>query len=175
LPHQAGVRRRGRDAAQLSLSIDERAAPPGKLQLIFRSVPLPVGIVAAARVLCFGRPRRWEAAGRHLLNFDFDQSPARVGFAFFNTKRSGGRVREGPMRARTERDQCQAKLDILIEGFMGDDWNAYREAVAWLRDFTDQKNIERGRVMWGGGWHTPQTIAMRQRARLQRLRPRSKS
>jgi hypothetical protein len=79
------------------------------------------------------------------------------------------------MRARTERDQCQAKLDILIEGFMGDNWNAYREAVAWLRDFTDQKNIERGRVMWGGGWHTPRTIAMRQRARLQRLRPRDKS
>jgi hypothetical protein len=80
LPHQAGVRRRGRDAAQLSLSIDERAAPPGKLQLIFRSVPLPVRIVAAARVLCFGRPRRREAARGHLLNFDFDQIAAQVGF-----------------------------------------------------------------------------------------------
>ena len=32
------------------------------------------------------------------------------------------------MRALSERDQCQAKLDILVEGFMGDDWGAYREA-----------------------------------------------
>jgi hypothetical protein len=78
------------------------------------------------------------------------------------------------MRARTERDQCQAKLDILIEGFMGDDWNAYRDAVAWLRGFVEQKNIGAGRVKWGGGWRTPQTIAMRQ-ARLQSLRPPGKS
>jgi hypothetical protein len=61
---------------------------------------------------------------------------------------------------------CQAKLDILVEGFMGDDWNTYREALAWLRDFTDQKNTDRGRVMRGGSWFTPQTIdSMRQRKR----------
>jgi hypothetical protein len=47
------------------------------------------------------------------------------------------------MRPPTERDQCQAKLDILIEGFMRADWTAYRDAAAWLRDFADQKNIER--------------------------------
>ena len=47
---------------------------------------------------------------------------------------------------RFARDQCQAKLDILIEGFMRADWTAYRDAAAWLRDFADQKNIERGRV-----------------------------
>ena len=29
-----------------------------------------------------------------------------------------------------------------------DDWDAYREAFAWLREFTDQKNIG---VMWGCG------------------------
>jgi len=70
------------------------------------------------------------------------------------------------MRPRTERDQCQAKLDMLVEGFMGDDWDAYREAFAWLRDFTDQKNTERGRVMCGGNWFTPQTIeSVRERAR----------
>src|SRR5215467_7799682 len=51
-----------------------------------------------------------------------------------------------PMRAPTERDQCQAKLDILVEGFMGDDWDAYRGAFAWLRDFANLKNTERGRV-----------------------------
>jgi hypothetical protein len=51
------------------------------------------------------------------------------------------------MRPPTERDQCQAKLDILIEGFMRADWTTYRDAAAWLRDFADQKNIERGRVM----------------------------
>jgi len=69
------------------------------------------------------------------------------------------------MRAPTERDQCQAKLDILVEGFMGDDWDAYREAAAWLRDFADQKNSERGRVMCGGNWFTPQTIeSVRERA-----------
>ena len=64
------------------------------------------------------------------------------------------------MRASTERDQCQAKLDILIEGFMGDDWDAYREAFAWLREFADQKNIERGRVMCGDNWFTPQAIEL---------------
>ena len=34
------------------------------------------------------------------------------------------------MRPPTERDQCQAKLDILIEGFMRADWTAYRDAAA---------------------------------------------
>jgi hypothetical protein len=80
------------------------------------------------------------------------------------------------MRAATERDQCQAKLDLLVDGFMGDDWHAYHEACAWLRDFTDRQNTERGRVMCGGYWFTPQTIeSMRGRVRLQRLRPRGKS
>jgi len=71
------------------------------------------------------------------------------------------------MRPPIERDQCQAKLDILVEGFMGDDWDAYREALVWLRDFTDQKNTQRGRVMCGSYWFTPQTIesAVRERAR----------
>jgi hypothetical protein len=70
------------------------------------------------------------------------------------------------MRPPTERDQCQAKLNILIEGFMRADWTAYRDAAAWLRDFTDQKNIERGRVMGGGYWFLPQQIeAVRKRAR----------
>jgi hypothetical protein len=71
------------------------------------------------------------------------------------------------MRPPTERDRCQAKLDILIEGFMRADWTAYRDAVAWLRDFTDQKNIERGRVMRGNNyWFTSQQIeAVRERAR----------
>ena len=31
------------------------------------------------------------------------------------------------MRAPSECDQCQAKLDILVEGFMRDDWAAYRD------------------------------------------------
>jgi hypothetical protein len=70
------------------------------------------------------------------------------------------------MRASTERDQCQAKLNILVEGFMCDDWDAYREAFAWLREFTDQKNTERGRVMCAGRWYTPQTIgSMRESVR----------
>jgi hypothetical protein len=34
------------------------------------------------------------------------------------------------MRPPTERDHCQAKLDILIEGFMCADWTAYRDAAA---------------------------------------------
>ena len=66
-----------------------------------------------------------------------------------------------------ERNQCQAKLDILIEGFMRADWAAYRDAVTWLRDFADQKNIDAGRVMCGGVWSTPRTIeAVRERARM---------
>jgi hypothetical protein len=70
------------------------------------------------------------------------------------------------MRLPSERDQCQAKLEILIEGFMRADWTAYRDAATWLRDFADQKNIERGRVMCGGNWFTPQQIeAVRERAR----------
>ena len=59
------------------------------------------------------------------------------------------------MRAPSKRDQCQAMLDILVEGFMSDDVPAYREACAWLRDFADQKNIEQGRVMCGSYWYTP--------------------
>src|SRR5262249_38977819 len=57
------------------------------------------------------------------------------------------------MRAPSERDQCQAMLDILVEGFMRDDVPAYREACARLRDFAHQKNIERGRVMRGSNWY----------------------
>jgi hypothetical protein len=74
------------------------------------------------------------------------------------------------MRAPTERDRCQAKLDILIESFMRADGTAYRDAVAWLRDFADQKNIDAGRVIWGGSWSTPQKIeAVRKRARMRQL------
>ena len=74
------------------------------------------------------------------------------------------------MRPPIERDQCQAKLDTLVEGFMDDDWDAYREALEWLRDFTDQKNTQRGRVMCGSYWFTPQTIeSVRERVRVQQL------
>jgi hypothetical protein len=77
------------------------------------------------------------------------------------------------MRAPTERDQCQAKLDALIEGFMRADWAAYGDAVAWLRDFADQTNSDAGRVMSGGHWFTPQTIeALRERARSAEARKR---
>ena len=70
------------------------------------------------------------------------------------------------MRLPTERDKCQAKLDILVEGFMRADWTACRDAAAWLRDFANQKNIERGRVMCGRRWFTPQQIeAVRESAR----------
>jgi hypothetical protein len=74
------------------------------------------------------------------------------------------------MRAPSGRDQCQAKLDILIEGFMRDDWAGYRDALAWLRDFADQRNIERGRVMCGRHWYMPQEIeSVRERARIRAL------
>ena len=54
----------------------------------------------------------------------------------------------------------------LFHHLVGDDWTAYRDADAWLRDFADQRNIERGRVMCGGNWFTPQQIeAVRERAR----------
>jgi len=65
------------------------------------------------------------------------------------------RLRGCCMRAPSERDQCQAKLDILVEGFMHDDMPTYRDALAWLRNFADQKNIRRGRVMCGSYWYTP--------------------
>ena len=57
-----------------------------------------------------------------------------------------------------ERDQCQAKLDIMIDAFIRDDWTAYRDAAVWLRHFVHRKNIERGRVMRGGHWFMPQKI-----------------
>ena len=59
------------------------------------------------------------------------------------------------MRAPSERDQRQAKLDALVDGFMRDDLVAYRDAIAWLRNFADQQNLERGRVMCGSYWYTP--------------------
>ena len=74
------------------------------------------------------------------------------------------------MRATSERHQCQAKLDILVEGFMRDDWAGYRDAIAWLRDFADQKNIEQSRVMCGSYWYTPRELeSLRERARMQAL------
>src|SRR5215469_11454064 len=79
------------------------------------------------------------------------------------------------MRALSERDQCQAKLDILVEGFMGDDWGAYREACAWLCDFADQKNTQRDRLMRGGRWFTPQAIeSVTERARSAAARKRTR-
>ena len=73
------------------------------------------------------------------------------------------------MRAPSERDQCQAMLDILVEGFMRDDVPAYREADAWLRDFAYQRNIEQGRVMCGSNWYTPREFeALRERSRMHR-------
>ena len=74
------------------------------------------------------------------------------------------------MRAPSERDQCQAMLDILVEGFIRDDGPAYRDAFAWLRDFANQKNIEQGRVKYGSHWYTPQKFeALRERNRRNRM------
>jgi hypothetical protein len=76
-----------------------------------------------------------------------------------------GTAPKGGCRMPAERDQCQAKLDIMIEAFMRDDWTTYRVAAVWLRDFAHQKNIERGRVMYGGNWFMPQKIETLKRAR----------
>ena len=71
------------------------------------------------------------------------------------------------MRTPSESDQCQAMLDILVEGFMRDDVPAYREAYAWLRDFAYQRNMEQGRVMCGSNWYTPREFeALRERSRM---------
>jgi hypothetical protein len=55
------------------------------------------------------------------------------------------------MRAPSERDQRDAKLDILVESFMRDDMPAYRNACEWLRDYADQ--IKRGRGLVHGSGH----------------------
>ena len=74
------------------------------------------------------------------------------------------------MRAPSERDQCQAMLDALVDGFMHDDVPAYRDACAWLRDFANQRYIEQGRVMRGSNWYTPQEFeALRERSRMHAL------
>ena len=55
----------------------------------------------------------------------------------------------------------------MVDAFMRDDWATYSDATAWLREFTHQKNIERGRVKSGGNWFMPQKIeAVRKRARI---------
>ena len=80
------------------------------------------------------------------------------------------------MRALSERDdQCQAKLDIMVDAFMRDDWATYRHAAAWLRDFTHQKNIERGRVKSGGNWFMPQKNRGGEEARAHETREGSRS
>jgi hypothetical protein len=57
------------------------------------------------------------------------------------------------MRAPDERDQCQANLDRMVEAFMYDDWPRFREAVALLRDYVDQKQIAHSKVMRGCRWY----------------------
>jgi hypothetical protein len=98
--------------------------------------------------------------------FDLNQSAAQPQFALLILREFSP---EGLcMRAPSERDLRQSKLNMLIEGFMRDDWAGYRDALAWLRDFADQ-NIDQGRVMCGSYWYTPQEIELvRERARFRR-------
>lgn len=58
------------------------------------------------------------------------------------------------MRAPDERDQRQANLDRMVDAFMCDEWPRFREAVALLRDYVDQKQIAQGKVMRGCRWYT---------------------
>jgi hypothetical protein len=60
------------------------------------------------------------------------------------------------MRAPSERDQRQAKLDILVKSFMRDDIPAFRDACEWLRDFADHTKRGRGLVHRGRYWYAPQ-------------------
>jgi hypothetical protein len=60
------------------------------------------------------------------------------------------------MRAPSERDQRDAKLDMLVESFMRDDMPAFRDACEWLRDYADQNKRGRGLVHGSGSyWYTP--------------------
>jgi hypothetical protein len=63
----------------------------------------------------------------------------------------------------TQGDQCQAKLDVMVDAFIRDDWAAYCDAAVWLRNFADQKNIKRGRVMCGRHWFTQQKVEVLKR------------
>jgi hypothetical protein len=66
------------------------------------------------------------------------------------------------MRAPDERDQCQANLDRMVDAFMSDDWPRYREAVALLRDYADQRQIAQAKVMRGCRWYNEKQVeAMR--------------
>lgn len=58
------------------------------------------------------------------------------------------------MRAPDKGDQCQANLDRMVDAFMYGDWPIFREAVALLRDYVDQKQIAQGKVMRGCYWYT---------------------
>jgi hypothetical protein len=58
------------------------------------------------------------------------------------------------MRAPAERDQCQANLDRMVDAFMYDDWPTFREAVAFLRDYVDQKQSAHGKMRRGCRWYT---------------------
>ena len=56
------------------------------------------------------------------------------------------------MLVPSERDQRQAKLDILVKSFMRDDIPAYRDACEWLRDYADQNKRGRGLVHGRGSY-----------------------
>jgi predicted deacetylase len=70
------------------------------------------------------------------------------------------------MRAPTERDQCQATLDRMVDAFMYDDWTTFREAVAFLRDYVDQRQSAQGKMRRGRKWYMPKQVeAIREHAR----------
>jgi hypothetical protein len=62
------------------------------------------------------------------------------------------------MRAPAERDQCQANLDRMVDAFMYNDWPTFREAVAFLRDYVDQKQSAQGKIRRGRNWYTPKRV-----------------
>src|SRR5262249_58493627 len=65
----------------------------------------------------------------------------------------------------------QGRVVSVVGACLGDDWDAYGVAFAWLRDFANLKNTERGGVTCGSRRFTPQTIeSVRERARVQQLR-----
>lgn len=43
------------------------------------------------------------------------------------------------MRAPSQLDQCQIKLDAMVAAFICGDWPTYRDAVDWLRDYLDSE------------------------------------
>jgi len=59
------------------------------------------------------------------------------------------------MRAPDERDQRDAMLAQMVDAFIADDTERYREACLWLRDYAFRVRSQSGKVRVNENWFDP--------------------